>query len=315
MLNKDIPMPRLMNALAQMSYGLGHRLEGEPDINIFFGSTDQIRQFRTRASKLAGERPELILSNDFPHTMIGASNTALLEKVVSTPETQVIYYGASFLAENLDEELATLTQSCSRLAGYVPHTSTSKSKLLPAPKIDKQEPPVTPKKITMLLNKFPLAEILNQAVLANLMVANKAPYNDQYLLNIGSTEKGGYRLSNISFHSNVIVKSDLTKHTHMAKCAEITKNLFFATIKTKGEAPLVTVVFGDLSIVETVIKKTDTRLFGDTLGQKSLVPVNPDIKDSGISQSEEQHDKKTKTFFHTDVIIKEVEECKKFILD
>ena len=271
----DIPLNRAMNALAQMVFGMGHRLEGEPDINLFFGNSAQVRHFRTRASMLAHEQQDSAIASDFPHTMVGASTDTLLEHVVRTPESEITYYGASFLAEKNDELLHELTCSCAQLANYVPFLSSQKALLLPSRDNDTGRSPPVQKKIIMLLNKFPLSKILNDAVLAGLNLGNKVPIADQYLLNIGSADVGQYRLTNISFHSNVILKTDRVKHVGMAQCAIETVGLM-STTKLEDGAPLVTVAFGDASLVERIIPKSETRLFGDALGKKDLVPVQVD---------------------------------------
>ncbi len=267
-----------MNALSQMAFGWGHRIVGEPDVNIFFGTKEQVRAFRTRASKLAADQPTQILSSDFPHTMVGASTDELLANVVNTPEAEITYFGACCIAAELDAELDQLLESCFQIKNYKPHLSELPvSYLLPPEVTDPQkQKDLPPKKIVMLLpTKASLAELLNPAVLAALQVAGKVPYNDQYLLSIGNPGPGAYQLVSISYHSNVILKTSPENHSQITTnlATSTSPPLFFSTMMQHRGGPPATVVFGDLGVVEHFVPKDNTRLFSDELGKKDLVPA------------------------------------------
>lgn len=291
-LNQEVELKRVMNALSQMSFGLGHRLEGYPDINIVFGTNEQVRAFRSIASKLAKENPTLVASNDFPHTMVGRSTDDLLNNVVNTPEKELTYFGACFMAEQMNDDIQKIVQSCSHLKTYVPFASQDKSTLLPPPE-EETKKPEEPKKITMLIaSKTSLADILNNAVLAALNVGKNTPYSEQYLLNIGKEENGSYQLTNISFHSNIILKADPAKFKEMSQAAEKSSDLISKL------NPSVAVVFGNEKIVESVITKNNTRLFSDSLKSDAFVSISPTAKSNEKAEKEESDEtisKKTNT--------------------
>lgn len=69
-LNQNIPLGQVINGLAHMTLGLGHRILGLPEINIFWGDAKQVRAFRNIAFQLAGQN-QAALYADFPHTMSG----------------------------------------------------------------------------------------------------------------------------------------------------------------------------------------------------------------------------------------------------
>ncbi|WED43515.1 hypothetical protein [Legionella cardiaca] len=115
--------------------------------------------------------------------------------------------------------------------------------------------------------------------------------SEQYLLNIGETKNGAYQLTNISFHSNIILKADPSKYNAMTITAAKTPEL----ISVKRS--LVTVVFGNESVVEKVITKKDTRLLSDVLGKDDLVPVSQAIPGNEGKQEKKLIESNSPHFF------------------
>lgn len=255
-LNKELKTGLAINGLAQMSLGLGHRVAGQPDVTIFWGTTAQVRAFRTLVSQRVSNATDLIY-RDFPDTMEGGDTNALWERVTSTPEEKVTYVASCFVAEDIDSELRALIQGCSQLANYKPYVSNSAASFLEEkPGLERGPEEMIMKTMTMI-NKVSLDNAINQVVLANLETGRKAPYEDLNLLT-------GGRITYISYNTHPIVKADPKKHAAMTAAAKKIDGLYTTNL---GE---VTVVFGLRKLVDEVIIRKDTRIYNAEL---NLIPV------------------------------------------
>ncbi len=77
-LNTEIALNRLLNALGHMAYGMGHRFKGTPNVHVFFGDSQQVRSIRKLAYHLNSENKEITVFSDFPDTKLGKSTWDLL---------------------------------------------------------------------------------------------------------------------------------------------------------------------------------------------------------------------------------------------
>lgn len=270
-LNRDVPLGQVINGLAHMTLGLGHRILGLPDINIFWGDAKQVRAFRNTASQLSRQN-QTALYTDFPHTMSGVTAGVSAGPVALTAQTlekDITYFAAILISQEINQEIAEIINSCQQLAGYIPYKAENKASLL-APKrmIDNRLPD---KKISMMINtKVPFAKSFNAIILASLEVGKSADYSQLSLLNL--LDKDNNLHPYISYHPYAIVKAkEVPLHVSMAKSASQTKTL---TVETVGESqPFVTVVFGDRTELEKVILRNQTRLFDNKLESKELIPA------------------------------------------
>ena len=267
LLNKDIGAGLAVNALAQMSLGLGHRLQGYPDVHVFWGSAEQVREFRTIANAITPMHPDVSVYSDFPHTMQGGDTTSLLDGVINTPEEDTTYFASCMVAPEIHPLIENLTRTCLQLNEYQPYISQQAAFLLPAgPGIEKEDGHM---KTTTLINKFPLAQTLNHVVLANLDVGKKAPYDALHILRIGG-------LQGISFNTHPVLRPEsIAKHKSMAESAAKTSGIWTSTHSNAKKEPLVTVTFGTRDTVEAVISRKVTRAFDVSLDKEGLHQMNP----------------------------------------
>jgi len=250
-LNKDIKPGLAVNALAQMALGLGHRFEtGYPDVEIYWADTANVRAFRTIVAESAK------VYSDFPHTMKGGNTFSLLENIQSTPEEEITYYASCYLADELDPNISQLlNENTVQLKGYTPFISTQPTNLLPEGEHLPLPEKDTKKTTTMVNGKYPLAQTINELVLANIESGRTIPYSQLNLLRVGG-------LQGVSFNTHPILKADSpAKHISMTKSAHQAKGLYVASRVIDEKNPLVTVTFGDIEAVEGVILKKQTRVF------------------------------------------------------
>lgn len=274
-LNREVPLGQVINALAHMTLGLGHRILGLPEVNIFWGDTQQVRVFRNTASQLARQN-QADLYTDFPHTMSGVAAGVSDTPVALTAQTlekDITYFAAIFISEEINQQITQIVKYCQQLAGYVPYKNTQKATLLPPKRtIDNRLPD---KKISMIINtKQPFAKIFNAIILTSLEVGKSTEYSQLSLLNL--LDKDNNLHPYISYHPYAIVKAkEVALHVGMAKRASQTKTL---TVETVGEEqPFVTVVFGDRIELEKVILRSQTRLFDNKLESQELIPALPTL--------------------------------------
>ncbi len=267
-LNRETEFGKSMNALAHMSLGLGPWLQGIPDISIFFGNSNQVREFRELAATLNKEQESQTIFSDFINTMSGGNTDEQLAITANTSTAELTYYASCFTGETLDSKLATLTESCSQLTDYVSHSSHHKANLKNPHQ--SETPSILDRKISMLINsKLPVAQTINAVVIASLAVGNKVGYSKLRLLNFA--DKDGVHHANISHHPFVILKPENpAKHSSMAENARLGAGLVSETIRNANHQPMVTVVFGSRREIEEVILRKQTRLFNDVLEEKDL---------------------------------------------
>ncbi len=309
-LNRDIPLGQVINGLAHMTLGLGHRVLGLPDINIFWGDTKQVRAFRESASQLARHN-QTALHTDFPHTMSGVTagvSDGPVALTAQTSEKDITYFASIFIAENINQQLVEITNSCQQLVGYVPHQATKAATLLPPkPTVDNRLPD---KKISMMINtKVSFSKLFNAIILASLEVGKSVEYTQLSLLNL--LDKDGNLHPYISYHPYAVVKArEVHLHASMARTANQTKTLTVETVGESQQQPFVTVVFGDRTELEKVILRNQTRLFDNKLESKELIPVAsklplpaaapvkaPENKDEKMSLKKNKEDLGVTVFF------------------
>ena len=118
-INLEIPLGKSLNALAHMTLGLGHRLKGTVDVNIFFGTGAQVREFRELSSIACKKNPDTAVFSDFPHTMSGGDTDKQLIIGQNTPESELKYYGSCYISNEVSQDLITLTKNCQQLKDYM----------------------------------------------------------------------------------------------------------------------------------------------------------------------------------------------------
>lgn len=274
-INREVKLGYALNGLGHMTLGLGHRLDGAPDVGIYFANATKVREFRQLASTITREQLEHATFSDFPHTMHGGDTPKQLEVGKNTPESDMQYFGSCFITEKLDARMVKLLSSCSKLKDYTPHFSHEEAKLLPSQK-STGDNDITGKKTIMLINnKQPMSQTLNAAILSALRVGKRAKHAELRLLDV--MDKDGNAHSNISFHPFPILKpTNPAKHSEMAEKAEKSKSLVSGTESTTDGQPLVTVVFGNESEVADIAPKALARLFDNNLKDTDFVPASGD---------------------------------------
>ena len=267
-LNREIRSGMAINGLAQMSLGLGHRVkEGMPSVNIFLGTSEQVKEFKRIASAITQRQPTSTIYSAFPLTMEGGDMEALKDRVINTPEEEVVYCGSCFLAPEIDHRFEALLSECLQFANYQPYISDTSVELSPEQDGLNDKADGHKKTTTLINHKLPLAQTLNSIVLANLKVGGLASYDDLHLLTLGP-------LTHISYNTHPILQpKDPAKHKQMANNAATSNKLVSATESDATGQPLVTVTFGGREDVESVILKAQTRVFSMEFSKEGLVPA------------------------------------------
>lgn len=266
-LNKDQELKKVLNGLGHMTFGLGHRLDQIPDINVVFGSTEQVREFRTIASQLNKESNNMTAFTDFPHTMVGMSTDNLLQQVAATPESEVTYFGCCFVAENIDPRLIKITHNCFKLQGYSPRVETKEINLKAFQAGEDNLNP-SPMKISLLFNtKTKLVQAINEAIVACLKLGKAIPLQDQRLLNVKGEGETAYGLTNISFHSLIVATTGDKTFVSMSKAATESKSV---TNYGNGD---VLIAYGTKVDLEKIITAKSSRLYSSTFKENPLVPI------------------------------------------
>lgn len=274
----EITSGNALNALAQMTLGLGHRLSAAPDVDIYFGEKDQVRAFRILVLRLAQENPDSVVYSDFPHTMKGGDTGAIIDRVASTAESEIIYFGACIVCEELDPRLNAILQNCLQLKNYQPYKSESRAHLLPHIPKDPNSDLVTNMKTSTVINKFPLAKTINAIVLANLDVGKKTPFVMLRLIQ-------EHRLTGISWHTHPILKSESSaKHKGMAEEADSSEGLYSSTLYESDGQPLVTVTFGPKEKMEAIFTKKKTRVYNSEIAAEGFDPIHARLPTASLQE-------------------------------
>ncbi len=286
-INREIKFGTVLNAVGHMTLGLGHRLEGEPDVGIYFANSSTVRAFRQLAATITKEQSALTAFTDYPHTMHGSDTFQQLELGKTVAEADMQYYGACFITEQLDSRMEKVLSACSKLKGYLPHISKGEAKLLPSqPSLAANKE--MRKKIMMLINDgLPLAQSLNAALLATLSVGGRAAYADLGLLDWMDKDDNAH--SNISFHPFPILKPvDPIKHSEMAQKAKASTLLVSDIRSTADGQPLVTVAFGNESDVGEVAPRALAKLFDKKMKDSDFVSATGTELSASVSVVEEK---------------------------
>ncbi len=300
-LNNEVPLGESLNALAHMTLGLGHRVQGEPAIRVVFGNSAQVREFRQQVLLLKQVAESTIAYSDFPHTMSGGDTRKQLLEGQNTPEAQLKYFGCCAVTSINETSMQKIIQSCYQLVDYKPYDGAKSEtvSLLPAQIIKPND--IDNIKIIMLVNhKLPLAQTINAMILCSLAVGRMADLSALRLLNV--VDKDNTIHPNISFHPYLILKPQAPeKHHMMAKEAAAAKSqLVNKTITGPSGSPLATVVFGERTRVDEVIQRKLTRLFDSKLDATSLTPIFSSAVDSTkLVERNVERDQETTSFIDT----------------
>lgn len=252
--NKGNSMGEVLNGLMHLTLGLGHRIDGIPSVNIFVGDNAKIRAFRALAVKLNANAESTTAFSDFPHTMIGGDSEACLERGKKTPESEMNYLAAYYLAESVPEEMEVFLEATDQFVNYTTSNNPAGATLLP--QRDDYSDATSGKKIVLVMNpEKTLPELLNACILSSIKVGQTASFAELRLLKVMDADGGIH--PNISYHPYAITKA---KNTNVF--AEMTKNAAANNDLTKHtEDNMASVVFGDRTAVESVCTRENTELF------------------------------------------------------
>jgi hypothetical protein len=261
-LNKELPLGKTLNALAHLSLGLGHRIsKGTPSIDVYFGDSSQVRQFRRLSQAMAVQYPQEVVATDFTDTMTVDTAIEQLKRTKETPESSLTYFAASVIAP--DSYLADITEfltGCLQVNGY--KSSAEVDAIIIAAPLDVVLPEIAPDyKASMVLNKkMPLPQIINPLVAASLAVGRSADLTSLHLLQFIDADDNNHH--SISYHPYPIVTaSKPAKHLEMAKNADENNHVVANTQRGSDQAPIVTVVFGPKAQVDAVVTRKETSLY------------------------------------------------------
>src|SRR5688572_1209037 len=297
LLNREVPLGKALNAAAHMNFGLGHRFKGRPnhDVQVFFGTGAQVREFRQVASAVTRESKGTAVFNDFMHTMNGPDTDQQVKTSRSTPESKLTYLGCTFVAKGVDPRLEKITQECAQLSGYQPHVGDAETQLvdpLDPPKDTQYKHEYTGERIVpdnriclVLAAKTPLAKTINGAVLSSL-AAGQLPIPEELHLIAFGHQGDDTAHGNISYHPYVVLKAQsAAKHQGIIAAGKKMESLrpnpereeqegICETTYDEAKQPLATVLFGLRQDTLDAVPRDGTRLFNDELKKTDLVPVS-----------------------------------------
>ena len=244
-----------INALMHLTLGMGHRVQGQPDIAIYVGDDVKVKTFRKIAAQINDGSS---LLRDFPLTMTGGDTDKQLQVGRQTAEADMNYFAVCLLAPEVPAELQSLVQSCEQIADYTPFISPQPATLLQA-RSDYSDQALGKKIVLVINTTIPMAHTLNACILAALEVGFKSPFPELRLLNV--MDKEGNSHPDISYHPFPALKSkNSITHKAMVSEAKAVANLFTSTQHRGEEEPLATVAFGDREAVEAVFNRERTEL-------------------------------------------------------
>lgn len=269
-LNKELEKPGLaLNALAQMSLGLGHRLTGVPSISVYFGDSNFVREFRQLAkNSVEKATPNSAIYRDFPKNMEGGNMVELWEKIATTFERDNIYCAACYLSSSIPNQMLDLLRGAQQLTNYVPYDSRDEVIISELQSAHNRCEEGTLKTTTVLSKSAPLADIVNSLVIVNLQVGKNVNYDDLNLLNFGSED---YNLTYISANSHPIVSVDPKKLPIIVNNARNNLELTSNSQVDKQNTLAVMCVVGPRKDVESVVPKKETRAYSKAFDD--LVPA------------------------------------------
>lgn len=209
-LNKEIALGKVLNALSHLAFGLGHRVpRGKmPNLNIYFSDTDGIYRFRQISYLLWLENPNSSIFSDFTNTMNEGTAEGDLKKTLETPENQLEYFGVCIcsdlneltpITELLDTDAYFKTNSCNM---QVNDSSVEESlnDFIFNEAVSFMESSIgTEYKISVILNeKIGFGQLLTALVSVCLEVGMQIEYEKSGLITF--LDKDGSKHPNLSLH-------------------------------------------------------------------------------------------------------------------
>ncbi len=283
-LNKQIPYGKALNALAHITVGLGHRINGMPNIAVYFANRENVYDFRQHIKSLSETS---IITSDFTHTMTEETAVEQLARTAQTPENELEYYVVcALLPTTTFRENISLFDGCQQLVDYENSQEDHEVDILPPQESSAIDE--TDYKLAMVIGKQKKATLLNPLIHSCLYLGREANFSQLRLLNYRDANGNGHE--NISFHPfPILTPKNATKHKAMADAIENSKTvgsvvghtiMTLIEEKQKGkiitvESPVVSVVFGETLAVDGVISRKDTSLFREELEEAELAASAP----------------------------------------
>lgn len=264
-LNVEIPFGRAINASAHTVLGMGHRIPETkiPDIYVFLGTKDLMREFRSAANRIYLDSPESVIYADFTSTMVGGTTDEQLLKTSSTPEVEIEYFSISICADDLilrslEPVLAKLTV----LENYKPQINSlteSIYEFLPkAELLDNHDPKYTEysthKAVLVFNKKQNIDEIVNSMVVACLDVGQRAKLIALHLLRY--IDASGSEHSNISYHAfPILTAKNQGKLDMLAYEVKNNEDIISRSVDKTADTVNVVCAFGEAAIINSYTKQ------------------------------------------------------------
>ncbi|MCP3660389.1 MAG: DUF2000 domain-containing protein [Bacteroidetes bacterium] len=258
LLNKEISLGKSLNALAHISIGLGHRINGTPEIDVYFGNSNQLYDFHKMISNLS----DSILMSDFVDTMTEDTASEQLERTKLTKEKDLKYFAiCCLMPSDLLDKINSILNQCQQLSNYNLIKSTEEITINPKQDIELPKKPSEFKLAMIISKKADIADILNPIIQSCLIVGINSNLKDLHLLNF--VDGDGNSHYGISFHNfPVLTAKNNSKHKQIDEDAK-NADLIFKTIfkNDNEEEALVTTIFGLQETVNEVVPRKITSLF------------------------------------------------------
>ena len=264
-LNLEIPSGRALNASAHTVLGMGHRVPESkmPNIYVFLGTKDLMREFRSAAYKIYVDNTESVLYADFTSTMVGGTTDEQLLKTSNTQESEIEYYSVSICADDVMlRVLEPILVKLTLLENYNPQINSSTESIfefLPKSELlDNHDPRYTEysthKAVLVFNKKQNIDEIVNPMVVACLDVGQRAKLMALHLLRY--VDASGSEHPNISYHAfPILTAKNQGKLDTIAFEVKDNKDVISRTVSGVADTVSVVCAFGEAAIINSYTKQ------------------------------------------------------------
>lgn len=284
LLNKEVQLGKVLNAIAHMALGMGHKFpHGKmPSIDVRFSSSEGVYVFRQLAYKFSQENKNTVFS-DFTHTMTEGTADDQLLRTSKTQEKELTYFGVSICgdAEKLNLITSIFEDSpCYILKNYLEFNSNPEIATFDFNNSEFlfKEEVIPPQKVSIVLNnKMQLSELLNPMIMSCLEIGRKANLNSLRLLNF--IDKDGNIHPNISYHPfPILLPKNPTKQLALATEAVKLDTIVTSSIYNESKQLATVCIFGKQDEVELLADRKNFSLWKKELTEEDLCIVKESLE-------------------------------------
>jgi len=265
-INSRVPFGKALNALGHISVGIGHWIpEGHmPSIQVYFAEEQTIRAFRKASHKIRIAHPEKTRCVDFINTMTIGPSDNCLKITAETPDSELIYFGASLCT---DEELLTseILELCGQNKKALNKSDRDFFSFRPNEELPDHRTILTKKMALILDRTATLTEALRATVQAGIGIGSQSSLSELKLLPY--CDGDGELHSCISYHSFPILSArPQSKLQELATQVKTDPKIRKTVIRDQEGKSLGVCLFGDEEAVNVHTRQKFISLWTAELG-------------------------------------------------